>query len=61
MKLSEKPISFDQPESIPPSREIPFPTQKKGLTMQEMAAHISALRRPYPHMSFNPLGGNSLY
>ncbi len=32
----------------------------QGLTLEEMAAHIAALRRP-PHLSPNPLSGNSLY
>lgn len=35
-------------------------TDPQGLTLEEMAAHIAALRRP-PHLSPNPLNGNSLY
>ena len=37
-----------------------FPHDPQGLTLEEMATHIAALRRP-PHLSPNPLSGNSLY
>lgn len=40
---------------------LPSPPSFPGITVQEMASHIIALRRPYLHISHNPLNGNTLY
>ena len=39
----------------------PSTPQQQGLSIQEMAARITAFRRSFPHLSANPLSGNSLY
>ncbi len=62
MKLSEKPASFDPHSECVDSPNEPSPAfTQLGLTIQDMASRISDLRRPYPHVSLNPLTGNSLY
>lgn len=41
---------------------IPFhPTPPQTLTMAEMAAAIASHRVRYPHLSLNPLVGNTLF
>lgn len=44
-----------------PDKTSTSSTEQQGLTLAEMAAHIAAIRQPYPHLSTNPLSGNSLY
>lgn len=34
---------------------------KNSLTIEEMASRIAAIRPTYPHLSINPLAGNTLY
>lgn len=54
--------------SLPKNPEIvnsftPSSSSTEGLTVQQMASHIASLRQPvsYPHITPNPLIGNTLY
>ncbi len=61
MTLSKDPSLQEEPKQVTDKATDSQPVSPFYLIIQDKAADLIPTRRPFPHLSCNPLSGNSLY